>query len=120
MSGINFERLDDAITYGFEHPDEFEMRSWFERWKCGTTACLAGTAALQDGWRPVFKSDFTATSTVERGGRSEHVEHVAAALLGLADDQCDIFGSDNLDEVIDIRNRWAVEAGVPERTWGDR
>lgn len=118
---INFERLDAAITYAAEHPAEFAMEFWFERTPgCGTTACLAGTAATQAGWQPVFEEDDEAdlADTVRLGDREQLVESVATELLGLSWRQgLRMFSASDLDHVIRIRNEWAAEAGVPERTW---
>lgn len=117
---INFERLDAAITYAADHPDEFYMGEWYRRGPlCTTTACLAGTAAMQAGWQPVFDDVLSpiTTSVVTRDGRTEHIEHVAAELLGLDEDDCTIFIASNLADVIRTRNRWARQAGIPERSW---
>jgi hypothetical protein len=116
---INFERLDAAITYAAEHPAEFDMDSWFAHTDCGTTACLAGTVALQAGWKPVFYGDgFTTTSIVKLGERTSFASAVSNEILGLDDvEHGHIYGADDLADVIRIRNAWAVEAGVPERTW---
>lgn len=129
MSGINFARLDAAITNAAEHPDEFNMGTWFSKTDCGTTACLAGTAAVQAGWLPVWApGDCGMSDAVEvcnpDTGEKHGVQEVGAELLGLhleegsVEDESYIFYALNLAHVIDIRNEWARDAGVAERTWG--
>ncbi len=117
MSVINFERLDAAITWGFEHPDEFYMGSWYERTACGTTACLAGTAAAQAGWEPKFNAVGIAEYVV-RDGVVRAVWAVAREYLGLTEDQASVmFFATNIHGVLAERNRLAVAAGVPWRYW---
>jgi hypothetical protein len=117
---IDFERLDAAITFAAQRPAEFEMRTWFNITDCGTTACLAGTVAIQAGWQPVFDPS-AVFEFVERDGRTRPVWRVADELLGIGPDDgtdnTDIYGAYDLAEVIDIRNRWARMAGLSERTW---
>ena len=132
---INFERLDAAITYAAAHPAKFDMYTWFKQTRCGTTACLAGTALLQAGYEPRFTAsgraedlelfdedgDPYAITAVWLDGVAYPVSETAAELLGLTDDQADdIFNLADLDEVIEMRNAWAAESGVPERSWGER
>lgn len=119
---IDFERLDAAITYAVEHPDEFDMSMWFAKTTgCGTTACLAGTVvALEGGWTPVWAAlglDLEAHN-VRRGHEIRKVVDLALELLGLeGDEQENIFYSEDLTEVIARRNEWAAKAGIPARTW---
>lgn len=133
---INFERLDAAITYAAAHPAEFDMWDWFKETSCGTVACLAGTALIQAGYEPRFSASgriklttvvrtyFDGTYEAEaaavwREGVAYPVAETAAELLGLTEEQADeIFNACDLVEVIEVRNRWAAERGIPERTWG--
>lgn len=115
---INFERLDAAITYGFEHPDEFNMDSWLRRTSCGTTGCLAGTAVRQAGWVPRHFDERGMANSVTRGDQERLVVTLAAELLGLNLAQVEeIFYASDLTVVIKVRNQWARRAGVPERNW---
>lgn len=130
---IKFEPLDDAITYAAEHPAEFYMQAWFKQTECGTTACLAGTIALQAGWAPTGwtttrangeppKAGESRASRVLKDSRIDTVSSVAAEVLGLNevfDSRLldELFHAENLARVIRIRNRLAADAGVPERTW---
>jgi hypothetical protein len=121
---IDFERLDAAITYAVEHPAEFDMSMWFaQSTGCGTTACLAGTAvALEGGWTPIWSRTYGDLEAYEvrRGDECRNVADLAVELLGLNSDQERIFYCEGLDIIIEARNEWAAEAGVPERTWTDR
>ncbi len=118
MTQINFERLDAAITHAVENPDEFDMGSWFERSTCGTTACLAGTVAVQAGWTPVF-GEWLQAEDVVRDGVRHPVWDVARELLGFSEDDADrFFYATGIGYVIVLRNRYAAERGVAERSWG--
>lgn len=120
---VDFERLDAAITYAVEHPEQIDMGAWFERSSCGTTACLAGTVALQAGWSPIFVDvigdvDVTDGDVVKDGER-RYVKHVAAEILGLDPSQTDdlFIHAGDVKFVIEYRNKFAAAAGVPQRTW---
>lgn len=124
MTTIDFGRLDAAITYAHEHPKQFNMNTWLASWECGTTACLAGTVALQAGWTPVWElnggpSDGATAVEVTKGSDCRFVGEVAEELLGFDEQaESDFFYAEDLDEVIRLRNEYAAEAGIPERTWG--
>lgn len=126
---VDFERLDNAITYAVAHPDEFDMDMWFRTAAaCGTTACLAGTVALHAGWKPIQWEKWgsgLAASKAEKDGVRKPVSLVAGELLGLDFDQPDagqpsdfeLFYANDIAGVIKVRNRLARDANVPERTW---
>jgi hypothetical protein len=124
---IRLQPLDNAITYAAEHPGEFYMQAWFKRTDCGTTACLAGTIALQAGWEPTgwlqaHPSESFRAAQVIKGGEVDRVSGVAADILGLDELRDyrlldDLFHAPNLAAVIRIRNRVAADQGVPERAW---
>lgn len=131
MMAINFEqiafdRLDEAITWAVAHPEEFNMAHWFARTSCGTTACLAGTIAVQAGYKPVWDFSDGANCVQLPDGPKEDVWTVAARLLGFdsyyhldTDDEDPLDGlfyAGSLPGVIAVRNAWAREAGTPERT----
>ena len=122
----NFEKLDAAITYGVEHPEEFDMNDWMVLKSCGTTACLAGTAAHLNGWKPTHfrpldpgdPDDSIGFAYVTKGGVEKVIEHVGRDELGLTQAQADdIFYADDIAEVIQIRNAYARAENVPERIW---
>lgn len=132
MSPIDFEVLDAAISYATAHPDELDMNFWFRRDSCGTTACLAGTIAVQAGYRPVWPgcetvwhdgtTFYIATHVQLPDGPKDAVWNVAGWLLGLDPDVDgvlldELFTVAGIDDVIQIRNRLARRAGVAQRTW---
>lgn len=100
---MNFAKLDEALAYIEEHPDEHnqsewiavherrERRGWFRRPRVvrTTTACLAGRLALLDGWQPVWTVFFDGHATagsVEKDGVVRAVSDVAQEILGMTDD----------------------------------
>ena len=118
----DFERLDEAITYAAEHPNEFDMNSWFNVKPCGTTACLAGTAAMLAGWKPALDgSDYFPGEwdSVVKPGMTEpqQAEDVAMSIFDFTEVQSSIFYLPDLWSVIQRRNEWAVKEGHPERQW---
>ena len=115
----NFEKLDAAITYGVQHPEEFDMSEWLRISACGTTACLAGTAALLEGWKPTLEAGEWGTWAIveDREGNARDVDDVAMEILGLTPGQYPVFLAGDIDEVIKMRNAWAEKEGVPERQW---
>lgn len=38
-------------------PESFDMTSWYRKSFCGTTACMAGHAALLMGWKPILNHE---------------------------------------------------------------
>lgn len=117
---VNFEPLDDGITYAVEHPEGIDFGYFFAKTPCGTTACLGGTIAQQAGWRPVWgPGDDDDTSDVEKAGEVRYAREVAADLIGADSDQAFVLFilTGTLNRAIELRNHWAAEAGVPERTW---
>lgn len=129
---INIGPLDAAISYAAAHPAEFYMQAWFKQTDCGTTACLAGTIAVQDGWTPADWTTRRATgetpngesraSRVTKDGATKSVSGVAAHVLGLHEYGdltllLELFHAPNLAAVIRVRNRKALEQGLPERVW---
>lgn len=116
---IDFDRLDTAITHAVEHPDEFGMSTWIRKTATGIVACLAGTVALLAGYQPDF-GPFNRTAMVRLGdGPTLGVDVVAIELLGLDDRQAEkaFCALGDITEVIQLRNAWALEAGIQERTW---
>lgn len=122
---VDFERLDAAITFAVEHPERIDMGTWFARTDCGTTACLAGTVALQAGWTPVFDHEtynlrgLIVTHEVAKGGETQYVKEVAAEVVGLDQVQADdmFLHAGDIRGAIAYRNEFAAAAGLPERTW---
>lgn len=46
----NAERLLDVLTFLEAHPDKHDQDYWIKKRDCGTVACLAGWAALRNGY----------------------------------------------------------------------
>lgn len=117
---VHFEPLDKAITWSIEHPGEHSQRHYFRRTACGTTACIAGRVVIQAGYQPDFSVGGDIDIFATRHGVGTGTAHgIAMRLLDLTDDQASqmFIGAQNIVEVIDVRNEWARQAGVPERTW---
>lgn len=49
LSATATDALELALLHIHEHPEEWDQDSWFGRNDCGTTACLAGRIAIQQG-----------------------------------------------------------------------
>lgn len=115
---MNIEKLDEAIAYIEAHPEQHNQASWFERrtsGACGTTACLAGTVALLDGWEPAWTSQYAPTAeNVIRDGETRHVGLLAAEILDLDDDQYEALFHEagDLDGIKYVRAKIAAEIGA--------
>lgn len=109
----NLEKLDEAIAYIEAHPEEHSQGSWFYRGSCGTTACLAGTVALQAGYVPDWSRDYVSAQFVIKGAERRYTPLVAAEILGLEADDADalFLGANDLEEIKAIRD--AIAAGKP-------
>lgn len=85
---VNIAKLDEVLAHIDDHPEEYDQRFWivWQRdradWRCGTTACVAGRAALLAGWVPVDHNGY-----VGKDGQTSFVSEVAMGLLGLSDHQ---------------------------------
>jgi hypothetical protein len=53
----NAERLLDVLTFLEVHPDRHDQNYWVLRRACGTVACLAGWAALRNGYVESYSSE---------------------------------------------------------------
>lgn len=100
----NVDLLRRTLAYIEEHPGEHDQT----RWRCGTRACFAGTAAMLDGgiWArgvPCMsaRSDDPPDHVV---AHVIHVAHRARRILGLTEDQArDLFcGANDLDDLRDV------------------
>lgn len=106
---IDFERLDAAIDWAVEHPDEFDYAVFFGRTDCGTTACLT-RASNRPGRRSCRR---------EKDGDVRYAKDVAAEVVGLDNAQATslFIGAGGLRGAIDVRNQLAAAARVPGRFW---
>lgn len=120
---MNLEKLDEAIAYIEAHPEEHDQGTWFARGGCGTTACLAGTVAVLDGWTPVWRSDRSGEARdVEKDGVIRYVGGVATDVLGIDDDGDErdylFFCAADLDDIKRFRREYAAGTWEhPEREW---
>lgn len=106
---MNSEKFDRVVEFIQDHPDAHNQSTWIGRsnsyndFSCGTTGCIAGWAALQNGWRPVWSAyyDDNANEVVKDGVRCP-VGRVGRDELELADDQADWMfdGSRELDDIV--------------------
>lgn len=76
--------LRKALEHITAHPEEWDQSQWAGRDSlCGTSCCLAGMIAVQQGYKLDFEAGDSATSYAIKDGRSNYISHVAAAeLLG--------------------------------------
>lgn len=102
----NIPLLRKTLEYIEEHPDEWNQDSWAERRSgCGTTMCVAGTAAYLSGanlvWTAGGAGDISfveATSCRTEDGLYHDIEDYATDLLGLTPGQANaIFYSNPAD-----------------------
>jgi hypothetical protein len=91
---INVELLRETLEYVTTHRDQWDQSYWLQRTWCGTTACFAGTVALNAGYRPVTSWPNQRNVTyVRKDNEVRSVRDVACELLGLSESQSDpLFG----------------------------
>jgi hypothetical protein len=120
---VKLDKLDAAIAYIEANPEAHDQNTWLRRhadgegnW-CRTTACLAGTVAILDGWKPTFGPSLGATvqggSLVEKGGVRDSVWAVAERVLDLTYDEGSalFLEASNLDDIKAIRDDCADQSG---------
>ncbi len=92
-----------VCVYGGER-GRVEVLQPNEEWSCGTVACLAGWAALLNGWRPIRRE----SDLVYRDGRAEPVIDVARRVLDLDRDQAETLfvGSNSLEQLWQLASRY--------------
>lgn len=116
---MNLDKLDQAIAYIEAHPEEHDQGLWFGERGCGTTACLAGTVAVLNGWVPVFEHG--EARDVEKDGERAYVGNVATELLGLDPDGGErdylFFVAADIDDIKQFRTEYA--AGTWEHPDGE-
>lgn len=82
---VNTAVLRKALEFITAHPGEWDQDFWAQRTDCGTTYCLAGTVAVQQGYELSF-DDVGGASQVTTG---EGIADVAERELGLTEAQAD-------------------------------
>lgn len=109
----NVEMLRLVQKQIHNEPESWNQRYWFTRSRrfmneawCGTRACVAGTAALLDGWSPAWEEGptYSMTGHVHKDGVVAYVGDVARELLNLHEDEANelFFGSNSLDTVDEL------------------
>lgn len=79
-------RLDAALAWIDEHPEQHDQGSWVSRRPdCGTTCCVAGAVVILAGGVPIWDDgDLDAYMVTMPGGDGNQViESVAMELLGI-------------------------------------
>jgi hypothetical protein len=104
-----------------EHDDfKFDMRIWWDttaHWvddqgvnRCGTAACLAGTAVHLHPDVTINSTDGITTSFTYQGREWGNVSLLAKELLGLPEDECDqdgdphLFYTSNSEALLELEN----------------
>jgi hypothetical protein len=130
----NFAELDATIDYAVDHPEEFDMSTWGTIRTCGTTACLAGTVAIRNGYRLAESGVPYSISAGQRnngvvqildsavspdGEERAAIIDVGQKLLGIDVEQAEeMFYAPDIVAIISYRNYYAyVEDGPQPRTW---
>lgn len=85
----NIPFIREVRDYVLDHPDEWNQDHWAAKLPgCGTTMCIAGTACHLAGLEFRFeKSRLRPTERADRLTDGSWVEHRAAVLMGLQDDE---------------------------------
>lgn len=103
---MNTELLRKIADQIERHPETYDQTKWV----CGTSACIAGHAALLTGWKPATVEEMDACPEaclsgqlfITKGGTVAATHDVARAALGLEYEDADtLFGGD-----------WAPPVGV--------
>lgn len=104
MTTVNVDRLRDVLEHVTTCPHTWDQNVWLvppedaaveaqpgTDWTCGTTACLAGWAALRHGYRPSRNDDHVVRlDDPDDWGYARFVSDVARELLGLTREQGDL------------------------------
>ncbi len=99
---------------------EWDQSTWASRTGCGTACCVAGKAALLDGWQPEFADEPGVNYTIifAKGGRTWPVDDIAQDVLGLTDEEADdLFEVSNSVEQIERMIDLIVAGKYTPRTW---
>lgn len=105
------KKFDEVIEFIEEHPQRWDQSVWLEDrdWmvddsdpavnSCGTVGCVAGWAAMLNGWKMVRPAGFG--TIVEKHGRREYVEVAGRTELGLEPWQADVLfhGNNDLESI---------------------
>lgn len=107
---MNLDKLDAAIAWAEEHPEQHDQGDPFAKRECGTTACLAGIICVLDGWEPIWRPGETDAYWVEKGGEERNAMALARELIGADGHQADalFLGAMTLAAVKATRNAIAA------------
>lgn len=116
---INVELLRKNLEYVTAHRDQWDQSYWIQRTWCGTTACLAGTVVLNEGYRPVpeTREQRDVGLVTDSAGSVDWVDNVARKLLGLDESQAYVLfsGTNSLHRLWELASSWtdgAIEVPV--------
>ena len=105
MTEIDVALLRKTLEYADAHPEGIRLDVWAERTSCGTTACIAGTAAILAG----HEIDWDTMSWRRQAYLTvagEHIADVACKELGLTETQENqLFYCKTLDDVWEAAER---------------
>lgn len=110
-------RLDAALAWIDEHPEQHLQDNWITDTGCGTAYCLAGAIVHLAGAEPVFTDSLgfgtRVTGTVKVGDERRRVSRYALELLGVDEDDDyiadELFdGSATLADLREVRDRLAA------------
>ena len=112
----NLPELDRVIAHCEANPERHDQGTWFDTperawtdidegtlapdWQCHTTACVAGWAAILNGWRPMWTDSTKMLHSAT--GEVEQVITVARRLLGLTAPQAAVLFTETFD-LADVR-----------------
>lgn len=124
MDDAQAKRLYDTLVWLTANPDKHEQGIYIEvnhdefvtreaaeaAWDCGTAGCLAGHAAIYDGWRPKVNTTsffdeepifWLSDTFVTKGEETYSVDDVANELFGLDDEQGEwlYYGNNTIDDL---------------------
>jgi hypothetical protein len=110
---LNIEKMRKLKEWILAEPRRYYQEDWIvfiedQEWgeqtpPCGTAACLAGSACLMEGWKPIKDdSHFNNTAYVQKPGEEPRpVKQVAMEILGLE-------YSNRYDNIVDLFSGRAI------------
>jgi hypothetical protein len=103
-------KLDAALKYIDEHPEQWNQASWGDRWSCGTTFCVAGVVALLDGAQLAWSGMWCGEQRL-RYADGKTPRAYACESLGLDDDRASqLFHAENSRQALaEMRDALAAD-----------
>jgi hypothetical protein len=95
LGPVDVPVLRKALEHITAHPEEWNQEEWIRTDSCGTVCCLAGTVAMQAGYKPFFVSDFgsTAYMVTSPEGEGRFVRSAARELMNLDEENSQLLFS---------------------------